>query len=193
MQNYGIHKLMDFYLTMNKLVTHAELINLFNEQFKVSEHTILVETENDPLYLPIDASCEFNRIFCTKNSFASIFHEIAHWCIAGLARRKLVDYGYWCKLEDRSPEEQQLHRNYEKKTQAIEWIFSVAANTKFLIIPDNAPHSFEASEEYKQGIYTMTMHYLDQGLPPRAEIFKNSLLAFYEHQNIFSKDLFIIP
>jgi len=68
---------------------------------------------------------------------ASALHEIAHWCIAGRARRQLVDYGYWYRPPPCSEAEQQVFYAVEARTQALERIFAEGCGCEFRISPDN--------------------------------------------------------
>ena len=94
----------------------------------------------------------------------------------------MTDYGYWYKPDGRLPDEQQLFEQVEAKPQAIEWIFSVAAGIKFCVSADNLAGNQEMSTTFKANIYEHAINYLHNGLPPRAEQFKNQLLGFY-HQD----------
>ena len=157
-----------------------DLIELFNGLFEQSENTILLGNAEEPLYLPSDEKSPFNRIIFTRDYFASALHEIAHWCIASPERRKLVDYGYWYYPEGRNAEQQALFEQAEVKPQALESLFSQVAGAPFIISQDNlsAGH-MGGSAAFEQKIAEQVQRYLSQGLPARAESFKNSLVNFY--------------
>ena len=169
-----------------------ELANLFNATFETAENTILVATMDEPHYMPHGDDRLGNCIFYTQDSYTSLMHEVAHWCRAGKERRQLPDYGYWYQAEDRSSEAQALYLQSESKTQALEWIFCVAAGVHVQIIPENQPHSFEPSLEFKKSIYAATLNYLQKGLSDRAERFKQVLLKHYRPQAIFDETLFLL-
>ena len=168
-----------------------ELAALFNTVFEASEQTILVDTDDEPHYLPRDNDRLLYCIFYTKDSYTSLMHEVAHWCRAGFARRQLPDYGYWYQASNRSPEAQQLYVQSESKTQALEWIFCVAAGLPVQIIPENQPYSFEPSLEFRRSIYEAALHYLQRGLSDRSERFRQALLAHYQKHIVFNESLFL--
>ncbi len=162
------------------------LIHLFNNLFKSSEQTILVGGAAEPLYLPKDTEASFHQVIFTQDYFASALHEIAHWCIAGKARRQLVDYGYWYQPDGRSMEAQNLFEQVEIKPQALEWIFSTATGIKFRVSADNLTGNHPASDEFKYNIYQQVLAYLTNGMPTHAELLKHALLRFYQRKNLFS-------
>ena len=69
--------------------------------------------------------------------YASGLHEISHWCIAGEARRQLVDFGYWYCPDGRDAQTQSEFEAVEIKPQALEWMFCVAAGFPFNVSCDN--------------------------------------------------------
>ena len=77
------------------MIDAATLIELFDREFLATENTRLEGGGEEPVYLPADARCANHRIVFRHDYAASALHEVAHWCIAGSARRKLHDYGYW--------------------------------------------------------------------------------------------------
>lgn len=162
-------------------IHHCEnLIVVFNDLFEQSEKTILVGFAEEPIYLPCDENSALNRIFFTRDYFASALHEIAHWCIASEARRKLVDYGYWYYPEGRNAEQQVLFEQAEVKPQALECVFSMAAGSRFIVSQDNLSEGqYCNTESFEKKVADQVQRYLTQGLPNRAEIFKKGLLDFY--------------
>ena len=171
-------------------MTHSfnDLITLFNNLYQNTEQTILVSGGKEPLYSLKSNTSPFHRIIFRDNYFSSALHEIAHWCIAGAARRQLEDYGYWYTAE-RTSTDQHLFEQIEVKPQAIEWIFSAAAGVQFNVSLDNFQIK-EVNPNFKLEIYTQVIHYLQHGLPTRAEQFKNKLLEFYGRNHLFNKELF---
>lgn len=168
-----------------------ELAALFNMVFEGSEQTVLIATDDEPHYLPKGDDRLDYRIFYTRDSYTSLMHEVAHWCRAGVDRRQLPDYGYWYQAGNRLPPAQQLYVQSESKTQALEWIFCVAAGLRLQIIPENQPHSFEPSPEFKRSIYDAALNYLRRGLSDRSERFKQTLLSHYQKHIIFDERLFL--
>ena len=80
---------------MNTTTHHYEqLITLFDGCFADDFNTRLIKGDDEPIYLPADAELPYHRIVFAHGYYASALHEISHWCIAGKARRELVDFGY---------------------------------------------------------------------------------------------------
>jgi elongation factor P hydroxylase len=77
---------------------------------------------------PSDRARHFGLL---KDYLASALHEVAHWCLAGVERRKLEDYGYWYSPDGRSRGEQSAFENVEARPQALEWILSDTCNSCF--------------------------------------------------------------
>jgi len=157
-----------------------DLILIFNNLFQMKEKTLLVGEGVEPFYIPANFelnTTSYNKIIFRENFYSSALHEIAHWCIAGKERRKQPDFGYWYQSK-RNCEEQTNFEHVEIKPQAIEWIFSEASGVKFNVSVDNFELKTSNSKFYEE-ISKQVEIYLQQGLPHRAELFKNSLLNFY--------------
>ncbi|MBY4677679.1 elongation factor P hydroxylase [Marinobacterium arenosum] len=157
----------------------AELIKLFNDQFQQSENTILVRGDDEPIYLPADEQHPHHRVIFAHGFFASAMHEIAHWCVAGEARRQLVDFGYWYKPDGRTADEQAEFERVEIKPQAMEWIFSQSAGHRFVFSADNLSSGIGASDSFKHNVRQQVMEYLANGLPGRAQRWSDALRAYY--------------
>lgn len=80
---------------MNNTHHYEQLIEIFNGCFAEEFNTRLIKGDDEPIYLPADAQVPYHRIIFAHGFYASALHEISHWCIAGKARRELVDFGYW--------------------------------------------------------------------------------------------------
>ncbi len=169
---------------------YQDLITLFNNLFEFSENTVLISHGTEPLYLPQNENHSKNRIIFTNDYYSSALHEIAHWCIASNERRKLIDYGYWYNPQRATIADQQLFEQAEAKPQTLEWIFSIAAGIKFNISADNLLQNNEVSDTFKTTIHNQAIKYLTEGLPTRAEQFKQHLLNFYQRTHIFDMALF---
>ena len=160
-----------------------DLIALFNSLFEHTENTVLIGNGEEPLYLPCDEKSPVNRIIFTRDYFASALHEIAHWCIASKKRRELVDYGYWYYPEGRNAEQQALFEHAEIKPQALKSIFSNAAGSSFIPSQDNLLGEKSAgSESFEEMIKARVQYYQSNGLPERALLFNNRILAFYQEK-----------
>lgn len=172
----------------------SDLVNLFNDLFSLTENTRLVPGGDDPEYLPAGKGCSFHQIIFAHGFYESALHEIAHWCIAGRARRQLHDYGYWYEPDGRSAQRQREFESVEVKPQALEWILSEACGRRFHISTDNLngdPIEVEAGRaRFRSAVIEQVHNYLDKGLPERAEILKQALLLYYQRENLFGAHLF---
>jgi elongation factor P hydroxylase len=169
---------------------YQDLITLFNSCFAIEFNTRLVKGDNEPIYLPADATRNYNALFFAYGFFSSALHECSHWLIAGDERRKLVDFGYWYAPDGRSVEEQILFQQVEVKPQALEWILSVAAGHKFRVSIDNLNGTEADTSAFKKAVYSQVDHYINHGLPIRAERFRDVLCDFYVQQKCFKIDDF---
>jgi elongation factor P hydroxylase len=146
-----------------------DLIRCFNERFLPYYNTCLVLGDDEPVYLPADEQCLHHRIIFAHGFFASALHEIAHWCIAGEERRKLVDFGYWYAPDGRNASQQQLFESVEVKPQALEWILSKAAGRRFRVSADNLNGVQTDAQPFKRAVYDQVLHYCEVGLSQRQE------------------------
>ncbi len=158
----------------------SQLEHMFNALFEQSTFTILKSGAEEPLYAPASASHALNVIHSTRDYISSALHEISHWCIAGEARRKLMDYGYWYEPDGRTTEQQRLFESVEVKPQALEWLFSKACGQVFRLSVDNVNQpDLKPSEHFKQAVYHQAVCYLREGLPDRAAAFMAGLLSCF--------------
>lgn len=158
---------------------YQDLIRIFNDCFEGAYSTRLVKGDEEPIYLPADEHRAYHAIFFAHGFFSSALHECAHWLLAGEARRKLVDFGYWYVPDGRSLEEQLLFQQVEVKPQAIEWILSVAASHPFRLSVDNLNGVAADPLPFKQAVYSQVMAYCIKGLPKRVACFRKALCDFY--------------
>ncbi|HEY9120005.1 MAG TPA: elongation factor P hydroxylase [Marinobacter sp.] len=153
---------------------------LFNDLFRESFGTVLVRGGDEPEYLPATGPEGLARVVFARNFYASALHEISHWCIAGEQRRTLHDYGYWYCPDGRSRDQQRLFEQVEVKPQALEWLFSVAAGSRFHISIDNLSGDGAVDEAgFRRRVRTQADDYLRNGMPSRAASFFTSLMTFY--------------
>ena len=168
------------------------LIRLFNATF-ADFNTELVLGDGEPVYLPQSEGYPQNRVVFANGFYSSALHEVAHWCVAGVERLKLEDFGYWYKPDGRSASEQAEFERVEVKPQALEWIFSVAAGHPFYISADNlSGGGNEASVAFKQAVCHQVEDYLSNGLPSRAERVKQMLLDEYGTSRDFAEYRFSV-
>ncbi len=159
-------------MSLELSVTRLE--SLFNRLFSSSENTLLRSGAHEPFY-----RASINQqpaiIYSREDFFSSALHEIAHWCIAGKERRQLDDFGYWYEPDGRNAQQQAEFERVEVKPQAIEWLFSLACNHVFNFSADNLNATESCSEEFKNKVRQQAEDYLENGLPPRAQLFFNLL------------------
>ena len=170
----------------------AVLVALFDDLFFDSENTRLVSGVDEPIYLPNDEQFSYNRIIFAHGFFASALHELSHWCVAGVRRRKLVDYGYWYEPDGRTANQQAEFEKVEIKPQALEWIFSVACGRSFSVSVDNLSGEETDSSPFKQAVFDQVCHYIDKGLPSRAEQLCLKLSQYFQTGNVLQKEFFIL-
>ncbi|MGC7559220.1 elongation factor P hydroxylase [Pasteurella sp. PK-2025] len=156
-----------------------DLIQIFNQCFEQDYNTILVKGGDEPLYVPANADCPHNVIYFARGFYSSGLHEIAHWLVAGKARRQLEDFGYWYEPDGRTEEQQRLFEKVEVKPQAIEWILSTAAGFRYFASADNLNGNPGDTQPFKQAVYEQVKVYAEKGLPQRAEKLRKALCAFY--------------
>ncbi|VEA75987.1 Putative transporting ATPase [Salmonella enterica subsp. arizonae] len=109
---------------MNSTHHYEQLIEIFNGCFAEEFNTRLIKGDDEPIYLPADAQVPYHRIVFAHGFYASALHEISHWCIAGKARRELVDFGYWYCPDGRDAQTQSQFEDVEVKPQAFDWLFA---------------------------------------------------------------------
>lgn len=165
-----------------------DLLHIFAHCFADSENTHLVRGESEPIYLPADEFVAYHRIIFAHGFFASALHEIAHWCIAGKARRLLEDYGYWYCPDGRNAQQQADFEQVEIKPQAIEWAFSVACGKPFRVSTDNLNGAEGDNTAFTQNVQRQVYTYLDCGFPPRAQQFIDALHRFYQTPALTEND-----
>ena len=113
----------------------AKLVaQIFNDGVGSKYQTLLKGGRNEPVFIPDRDTSDI--IHYKADYVSSALHEVAHWCIAGANRRRLVDYGYWYK-EFRDADQQLAFEQHEAKPQALEWIFSEGAGIQFRLSVDN--------------------------------------------------------
>ncbi|HBI21137.1 MAG TPA: diaminobutyrate-2-oxoglutarate aminotransferase [Legionella sp.] len=156
-----------------------DLIRLFNACFASSENTQLIRGDDEPIYLPADEQTPYHRVVFAHGYFSSALHECAHWLIAGEARRRCIDYGYWYVPDGRTAVQQAQFQQVEVKPQAMEWILSEAAGFRFHFSVDNLNGESTDSESFQLAVQQQVLQYQTLGLSIRAERFRQALRVFY--------------
>ncbi|CAH0992709.1 Elongation factor P hydroxylase [Sinobacterium norvegicum] len=143
------------------------LISLFNQLFAARLNTRLVLGDHEPLYLPADDDCGYHRIIFAHGFFASALHELAHWCVAGEARRQQLDYGYWYIPDGRTAAQQQAFEQVEGRAQAVEWLLARACDFRFQVSVDNLTGEAGDSSAFKQIVFSSLQQLLATGVNER--------------------------
>ena len=167
----------------------ARLERLFNHCFSAMWHCELRGGASEPLYTP--ASGASPARICYREDFAaSALHEVAHWCIAGPARRALVDYGYWYAPDGRSAAEQQAFEHAEARPQALEWVFAQACGLPFSLSLDNLAGAIDPGERarFAAAVVVEAESLRAGGLPARAGRFTAALQEACE-DSLFLHDM----
>ena len=159
------------------MIQHAaELERLFASCFLEDYQTVLVGGGDEPVYLPSKSpDVEPHRIIYREDFFASALHEVAHWCLAGPDRRRIEDYGYWYAPDGRTPVQQAEFERAEARPQALEWIFSEVCEFPFNLSADNLEAGCGPSVEFSARVEHVKDRFLSNGLPVRAERFRQAL------------------
>lgn len=168
------------------------LVRLFEQCFFKAFNTRLVAGGEEPEYLPADGHCGHHRIIFTRDYRASALHEVAHWCVAGQARRLLPDYGYWYAADGRSPQQQAEFERVEVKPQALEWLFSRACGIGFRVSADNLQGNLGPSEAFKQAISQQAQRYCLVGLSPRANTWLQALSQYYGIEDALNPEYYTL-
>ena len=114
----------------------SRIAQIFNEAFLESHHTLMSGGGAEPLYEAAAGSTRARIVF-TRDYPASALHEAAHWCLAGLVRRRQRDYGYWYIPGPRDPQQRRAFFAAEAEVQALEAIFAHACGVRFVISADD--------------------------------------------------------
>ncbi len=159
---------------------YQQLIDIFDGCFSQDFNTRLIKGDDEPIYLPADDELPFHRIVFAHGYYASAMHEISHWCIAGEARRQLVDFGYWYCPDGRDAATQSQFEIVEIKPQALEWMFCAAAGFTFNVSCDNLSGDCEPDRiTFQRKVREQVLRHLAQGVPERPARFINALQLFY--------------
>lgn len=153
------------------------LEQVFNACFAQSQNTRLIGGAAEPVYQPARHPGK-HLLFYREDFFASALHEVAHWCIAGEARRQLLDFGYWYAPEGRDRVQQRAFEAVEVKPQAMEWFFAKACGYRFQVSVDNLDPETGAvpdTSHFRLRVLQQARHWLDDGLPPRGQQFFDAL------------------
>jgi hypothetical protein len=133
---------------------------------------------------PLAALPKGNKIFFTRDYFASALHEVAHWCVACSERRQQVDYGYWYAPDGRNACQQLAFEQVEAVPQAIEWAFALACNKAFRVSNDNLSLQKHDSSRFETCVLTQLVDFANAGFPARAQRFLQVLHLHYNTPSV---------
>tara|TARA_Y100000991_G_scaffold212109_1_gene195639 strand:+ start:547 stop:1113 length:567 start_codon:yes stop_codon:yes gene_type:complete len=121
-------------------ITDTELARGISSVFAASlgddYHTELVGGASEPLYKPADGGAPA-QLYFREDFPASALHEVAHWCIAGIQRRRQEDFGYHYIAGPRDARQQAAFFELELHTQSLESAFARALGLEFQPSADN--------------------------------------------------------
>lgn len=158
----------------------GELERLFRATFFDSHHTVLVGGASEPVYLPGRP----HQICYTRDYFRSALHEIAHWCVAGAARRQQEDYGYWYAPDGRSADQQAEFSRVEVYPQALEALFCAACGHDFRVSLDNLNGDGGDEAAFAVMVKAKAQALLEQGLAERPARWCKALAKAYEREAV---------
>lgn len=133
--------------------------------------------------MPAGPKSSSAKIFYRQDYLASALHEVAHWCIAGKARRAAEDFGYWYNPDGRSAAQQNKFELAEVKPQALEWMFSVACRKPFQVSADNLTEDGLANNDiiFRLAVVDQARRWcLSDKMPVRGLQFLKALMDYYE-------------
>lgn len=169
----------DLKLLADEYKATEALIKLFNSLF-ADQQVQLVRGEHEPEYFPADNNGNPARIEFAHGFFASALHELSHWCIAGKARRRLSDFGYWYAADGRNEAQQRAFERVEIRPQALECLFTLACQRPFQVSQDNLFANFDTSNStFASDVYKQAKAYIvePQSLPCDAQLLLQALLS----------------
>lgn len=158
------------------------LEKLFADCFAAEFNVRLEGGATEPFYRAASDAQAAVIHYC-QDYVASALHEVAHWCLAGAARRRQDDYGYWYAADGRDLEQQRLFEQVEVKPQALELLFSVACGLSFRVSVDNLALPEHDASGFLAKVQAQATAWRRGGLPPRAAIW----LAALQQQFVLGK------
>ena len=130
---------------------------------------------DEPEYIP-PRTDQTGKLIYRSDYASSALHEAAHWCIAGPARRARVDFGYEYSPPPRTPLEQDQFFRFERRVQALEWIFSDCAQVIFHPSADNLEVDTDQFLGQLELAKEQELHRLECQVHSRASVFKRTLM-----------------
>lgn len=157
-----------------------------NNRVLLVHNTRLVGGFSEPFYKAA-AGSSLSEVQFTRDFERSALHELAHWCIAGEARRRMDDYGYWYEPDGRTDGQQARFFEVEVKPQALEKHFCHALDMTFEASVDNLGNTaVDGIDEFKARVDRQYALYAATGLPERASVVYNCLHQWKQLQRSIS-------
>ena len=162
---------------------------VFDDCFAERWNTRLLGGADEPVYRPALTTGACHTLRYRQDFFASALHEVAHWCIAGVQRRRQCDFGYWYAPDGRSAEQQGAFETVEYRPQALEWFFSRACGYRFRVSVDNLSLDNRTVDDrrmdsqgmdrpaeptptdFQRRVLEQALHWQHRSLPHRAALF----------------------
>ena len=160
-------------------MTDLDIVAVFSHCFRQRYATELIGGAAEPLYQPCAHADGMHRLFYRENYAASALHETAHWCIAGVKRRRQLDFGYTYLEPPRTPDLQSTFFASELKVQALEQVFCEAAGLRFV---PSADHSGVDLNDFRQHLQQEQEHvrqWMQVSSDQRARQFERALLDMH--------------
>ena len=156
---------------MNSIQVQSCFNDCFGEKYRVE----MRGGEEEPVYIP-PIEDGLGKLIYRSDYASSALHEAAHWCIAGVARRALVDFGYEYSSPPRTSEQQDQFFRFECRVQALEWIFSDCAQVTFHPSADNLEADTGQFLGQLELAKVRELHRLENQFHSRASVFSRSLM-----------------
>jgi hypothetical protein len=160
----------------------TDWLEQLNRDVLLAYDTCLVGGFPEPFY-KASAGNSRAEIQFTRDYERSALHELAHWCIAGTARRRVDDYGYWYEPDGRTDRQQTRFFVVEVKPQALEKHFCKALGVRFDVSVDNLGNTgVDGIDDFKIRVDRQYARYAATGLPERASVIYDCLHQWKKSQ-----------
>ena len=161
---------------------HAHTLEqVFASCFQKRNNTRLLGGFDEPLYQPAQNCGDTNIICYREDFFASALHEVAHWCIAGDDRRKLLDFGYWYTPDGQTQQQQTAFEDVEYQPQALEWFFAKACAYRFRVSTDNLSGARPLGDKcFEQRVLAQAQQWRTKGIPADGAMFFEALCREFD-------------
>lgn len=157
-------------------VTATAIEAVFDAVFFSTHQTVLRGGAAEPFYQPATADAP-HCIHYREDFVSSSLHEVAHWLVAGEARRLLPDWGYWYAPDGRDAQQQVAFEQVEVRPQAIEWWLHHACGLPFRVSLDNLGSAAGDGSVFRDAVFAEAMRLQSEGLNARAVRFHAALAA----------------